>query len=199
MTGRLNGLMAHIKKVNPNVEWLHCIIHREAFASKKMSSELNEVLNDAVKVINFIQFRPLNHRLFQSFCQDSGSEHQQLLLHTDVRWLSLGKTLQRLFELRNEVRDFLSEHTHTPVARFDDAGWVARLSYLSDIFSKLNELNLALQGKDKHVLNFFDNVCGFMDKLKLWERKCENGDTSCFLQLDTYLATGACDRSPLLK
>ena len=162
-----------------------------------MSSELNEVLNDAVKVINFIQFRPLNHRLFQSFCQDSGSEHQQLLLHTDVRWLSLGKTLQRLFELRNEVRDFLSEHTHTPVARFDDAGWVARLSYLSDIFSKLNELNLALQGKDKHVLNFFDHVCGFMDKLKLWERKCENGDTSCFLQLD--LATGACDRSPLLK
>ena len=106
MTGRLNGLMAHIKNVNPNVEWLHCIIPREALASKEMSSELNEVLNDAVKVINFIQSRPLNHRLFHSFCQDSGSEHQQLLLHTDVRWLSSRKTLHRLFELRNEVRDF---------------------------------------------------------------------------------------------
>ena len=72
---------------------------------KKMSSVLNDVLTDAIKVINFIQSRPLNHRLFQSFCRDSWSDHQQLL-HTDVRWLSLGKTLQRLFELPNEVSDF---------------------------------------------------------------------------------------------
>ncbi|XP_034052451.1 zinc finger BED domain-containing protein 5-like, partial [Gymnodraco acuticeps] len=165
MTGRVNGLMAHIKKVNPDVTWTHCMIHREALASKRMSPELNDVLNDAVKLINFIQSRPLNHRLFQSLCEDGGSEHKQLLLHTDVRWLSRGKTLQRLFELRNEVRAFLSEHTHPLVAMFDDADWVARLGYLSDIFSKLNQLNLSLQGKDTNVLSLYDKVCGFMEKL----------------------------------
>ncbi|KAJ4931123.1 hypothetical protein JOQ06_025422 [Pogonophryne albipinna] len=199
MTGRVNGLMAHIKKVNPDVTWTHCMIHREALASKRMSPELNDVLNDAVKVINFIQSRPLNHRLFQSLCEDGGSEHKQLLLHTDVRWLSRGKTLQRLFELRNEVRAFLSEHTHPLVAMFDDADWVARLGYLSDIFSKLNQLNLSFQGKDTNVLSLYDKVCGFMEKIKLWQSKCEKGDTSCFLQLNAYIATGECDRAPIVK
>ncbi|KAJ4932235.1 hypothetical protein JOQ06_010660 [Pogonophryne albipinna] len=158
MTGRVNGLMAHIKKS-----------------------------------------RPLNHRLFQSLCEDGGSEHKQLLLHTDVRWLSRGKTLQRLFELRNEVRAFLSEHTHPLVAMFDDADWVARLGYLSDIFSKLNQLNLSLQGKDTNVLSLYDKVCGFMEKIKLWQSKCEKGDKSCFLQLNAYIATGECDRAPIVK
>jgi hypothetical protein len=32
------------------------------------------------------------------------SDYQQLLLHTEVRWLSRGKVLSRLFELRDEIR-----------------------------------------------------------------------------------------------
>ena len=54
------------------------------------------------------------------------------------------------------------------MARFEDAiaGTQARLSYLSDIFSKLNELNLALHGKDKHVLNYFDEVCGIIGEVQ---------------------------------
>ena len=38
-----------------------------------------------------------------------------------------------------------------------------------------------------------------MGKIKLWESKCENGDTRCSLQLETYLATGAVDKSPIIK
>ncbi|KAK1904680.1 SCAN domain containing protein 3 [Dissostichus eleginoides] len=82
---------------------------------------------------------------------------------------------------------------------FDDADWVARLGYLSDIFSKLNQLNLSLQGKDTNVLSLYDKVCGFMEKIKLWQSKCEKGDTSCFLQLNAYIATGECDRAPIVK
>ena len=50
-----------------------------------MSPELSAVMDDAVKVINYIQSRPMNQQLFQSLCPDSGAEHDQLLLHTDVR------------------------------------------------------------------------------------------------------------------
>ena len=46
--GRVKLLIAHRKKVT------HCIIHREALASKRMSPELHEVLNDPLKVINLI-------------------------------------------------------------------------------------------------------------------------------------------------
>ncbi|XP_064106981.1 zinc finger MYM-type protein 6-like [Macrobrachium nipponense] len=30
MTGKVKGLVARVKKVNPDVEWTHCIIHRES-------------------------------------------------------------------------------------------------------------------------------------------------------------------------
>ncbi len=99
MTGRIKGLIAHIWQKNPDTLWTHCVIHREALASKKMSPELKSILNDAVKAINFIKSRPLNACLFRRLCDGMGSEHTELLLHTEVCWLSKGKVLNRLFEL----------------------------------------------------------------------------------------------------
>ncbi|KAM4598750.1 protein FAM200A-like [Polymixia lowei] len=199
MTGRVHGLFGRVKKVNPDIKWMHCIIHREALASKRISPELSAVLDDAVKVFNFIQARPMNHRLFQTLCHDSGSEHEQLLLHTDVRWLSHGKTLLRLFELRAEVFVFLKEHLHPLAATFEDAEWIVRLAYLADVFTKLNDLNLSLQGKDSHILNMYDKVNGFIKKVNLWERKCKDGDVSFFPLLDAHLATTDVDRGPVMK
>uniref|UniRef100_A0A668AN63 DUF4371 domain-containing protein n=1 Tax=Myripristis murdjan TaxID=586833 RepID=A0A668AN63_9TELE len=171
MTGSVKGLFGHVKKVNPNIKWMHCIIHREALARKIMSPDLSAVMDDAVKVINLIQSRPLNHRLFVTLCHESSTEHEQLLLHTDVRWLSRGKRLLRLFELRSEVFVFLTEHLHPLAVVFEDARWVAHLAYLAYVFTKLNELNLLLQGKESHILKMYDKVKGFTKKLKLWERK----------------------------
>ncbi|XP_048869513.1 SCAN domain-containing protein 3-like [Brienomyrus brachyistius] len=135
MTGSGKGLFGHIKKVNNDIKWMHCIIHREALASKRVCPDLCAVMDDAVKMINFIQSRPLNHRLFETLCHENGAEHEQLLLHTDVRWLSRGKTLLRLYELRNEVFMFLKEHLHPLAVVFEDANWVARLAYLVDVLT----------------------------------------------------------------
>lgn len=66
MTGSARGLIGRIKKENPDVKWTHCVIHREALPSKKMSPELHDVLNDTIKVVNFIKSRPLNARLYGS-------------------------------------------------------------------------------------------------------------------------------------
>ena len=195
MTGKVRGLHGRVMMVNPEIKWNHCIIHREALASKRMSPELSAVMDDAVKVLNYIQSRPMNHRLFQSLCQDSGAKHDQLLLHTDVRWLSRGKTLRRLFEFRIEVSAFLKEHLHPLAVVFENPGWNARLAYLADVFSKLNELNLSLQGKDAHILNMYDKVNGFIHKVTLWEKKCDDGDVSCF----THLATTDAEKNPLVK
>ncbi|KAL2103117.1 hypothetical protein ACEWY4_002285 [Coilia grayii] len=123
MTGSVKGLFGQVKKVNPKIKWMHCIIRREALASKRMSPDLSAVMDDAVKIINFIQSRPLNHRLFETLCHESGAQHDHLLLHTDVRWLSRGKTLLRLYELRSEVCEFLKEQLHPLAAGFEDANW----------------------------------------------------------------------------
>ncbi|CAM4568285.1 unnamed protein product [Leuciscus chuanchicus] len=46
MAGMRKGLRALIKKASPNAEWTHCVIHREALASRQLSSELSEDMTD---------------------------------------------------------------------------------------------------------------------------------------------------------
>ena len=109
MQGTRRGLKAKVLEVAPHVKFTHCIIHREALASKNLEPQLRNVLQTAIKVVNFIKSRPVNTRLFATLCQEMGSEHESLLFHTEVRWLSRGKVLTRLFELHEEVRIFLSD------------------------------------------------------------------------------------------
>ena len=74
-------------------------------------------------------------------------------LNTHNCWLSRGRILNRLLELRAEVRTFLSEQRSPYATLFEDKDWLATLCYLADMFSKnLNELNVCLQDKDTHVL-----------------------------------------------
>jgi hypothetical protein len=67
------------KKENNSVIVNHCIIHRQALASKKLNQILHETLTEAVKVINFIKSRALNARLLRQLCAQMDSEHTGLL------------------------------------------------------------------------------------------------------------------------
>ena len=56
--------------------------------------------------------------------------------------------MQRVYELRTEMRDFLQGQKKDDWANLlNDKEWLAKLSYLSDIFERLNTLNRSLQGK----------------------------------------------------
>ena len=45
----------------------------------------------------------------------------------------------------------------------------------------------------------YDKFQGFTKKLKLWERKCDEGDVSCFPVLDAHLASTDVARGPVVK
>lgn len=84
-------------------------IHRKALTAKKLAPELNDVLQDAVKIINFIKSHALYSRLFSNICKDTDSNYTTLLLLAEVRWLSRGWCLRRLLLLNNEIEIFLTE------------------------------------------------------------------------------------------
>ena len=105
MTGKHTGFIAHIRRVCPSISWLHCSVHREALTAKNMPADLLAVLNDAVKLVNFIKARPLNSRIFALLCNEMGHEHKSLLLHTEVR----GNDKEAM------VLGELCEWEHTPV------------------------------------------------------------------------------------
>ena len=58
------------------------MIHREALASKEMSSSLNIVLSTAVTAANYVKMRPLESRNFSALCEDMGSVHSEVLFST---------------------------------------------------------------------------------------------------------------------
>jgi len=143
----LQGFRAKVNEISPSILFTDCMIHREALASKKLEPFVNEVLQDAIRVINFIKSKALNFRLFTILCNKMGSDHTKLLPHTEGRCLSRGKILLRIVELKDEIRIFFLEHKNTLAEHFFNEEWLAISCYLVDIFDKLNSLNLSLQGK----------------------------------------------------
>ena len=143
-------------------------------ATLKMPPELNSVLNDVIKVINHIKSHALNSRLFMQLCKEMDAEHKRLLLCTEMRWLSRGRSLARVFELREPLERFLSEKKSPLAAHLSDEEWVAILAYLCDI-NLLNELNLSLQGKMTTVFKLADGVAAFKANLALWGRRVNRG------------------------
>ena len=103
MAGKHEGFLAKVLQVAPLINFTDCIIHRENLACKILDPDLKSVLDAAIKIVNFIKSRPLQKRLFTTLCDEMGSHHKSLLLHSEVRWLSRGKVLTRLYELRDEI------------------------------------------------------------------------------------------------
>ena len=148
---------------------------------------MKQVLSDNVKVVNFIKARALNHRIFKTFCQEMGAEHKVLLYHTEVRWLSRGQVLKRLFELQKEVSTFLKNKNLEYSNRFDNEEFLLGLAYLEDIFSHFNEINLSIQGFGVTVMETSKKIKGFHDKLFLWKRRLETENYSNFSMLEEML------------
>uniref|UniRef100_A0A3P9LFA5 HAT C-terminal dimerisation domain-containing protein n=1 Tax=Oryzias latipes TaxID=8090 RepID=A0A3P9LFA5_ORYLA len=170
MTGRNRGVIKQILDLAPEAKWTHCFLHRENLAAKKMSPEFHEVMDVTVKTINFNKSNAVNSRCFAQLCEGMEADHVQLLYHSEVRWLSRGLVLTRIFELRKE------------------------LAYLSDIFSLLNQLNISLQGRNSNIFFVADKVQAFQRKLSLWSKRAHEERLDMFPLLSDIL-----ESSPQVK
>ncbi|XP_064098729.1 zinc finger BED domain-containing protein 5-like [Macrobrachium nipponense] len=126
--------------------------------------------------------------------EDMESEHEALLFHTNVRWLSKGNMLGRLYELREEVAIFLDSQQKADFHdNFQSEGFQITLTYLVDIFEALNPVNLKLQGKSINIITHHDTIRAFMAKLDLWKCRVQQGNVASFRNLDSALADSNLD------
>lgn len=116
-----------------------------------------------------------------------GSEFTTLLLHTEIRWLSRGKVLNRLLTLKAEVAIFLREINSDYAQYFENEIWICKLAYLCDIFDKHNELNLQLQGFNSNIFRTRDKVNAFKKKILFWKRNVLCGNFTSFSQLIDFV------------
>ena len=192
LTGKNVGLLKRIqdkvKKESPDqdVVFLHSIIHQESLCKSVL--KLNHVPNTVVKVVNFIRARGLQHRQFISFLKETDADHQNLLYHSRVRWLSLGKVFQRVWELKGEINTFLElVGKSDEFPELSDKNWLCDFAFAVDIFSHMNELNVKLQGKEQFVHSMYTNVTAFKSKLTLFIRQISNKSFDHFPTLATQV------------
>ncbi|XP_067134623.1 zinc finger MYM-type protein 6-like [Centruroides vittatus] len=153
-----------------------------------MSPELHEVLSNVIEIIKEIRHKALNSRIFEALCEEMGFEYTHLLRHAEVRWLSRGKILTRLFALREEVKLLFQEQNNPKLQKYlSNSEWLAKLAYLADIFSLLNELNISLQGQLKDVFTLRSKMDAFQKKILLWQTRLVEDDLQIFSNFDEYL------------
>ena len=75
-------------------------------------------------------------------------------MHTAVRWLSRGKTLEIVFFLCRELATFLQDKGHKNARYFHNPHCFAHLALLTDVFKHVNKLNTEFQEKAKWCLIF---------------------------------------------
>lgn len=182
MVGRYRGFTAYLKEAVPNVLAVHCVIHRQHLVAKNLSENLHESLRIVIAAVNKIKANSLNSRLFKQLCAENDEDFDRLLLHTEVRWLSKGKCLSRLFNLFDSVVEFLHS-INSPLA--DQLSSIkADVAYLADIFAMFNHLNLQLQGKDLNLIRAKSVISTFIQKLVLYRQSIGRRDFSKFPSLE---------------
>jgi len=93
--------------------------------------------------------------------------YEDLLLRTDIRWLSAGNCLQRFFALRKGILIFLQGKVNYGTGKSNE--FLADLAFLRDLTSHPNESTLKLQEIQQNTANLFVRMNRFKNKIKLFK------------------------------
>lgn len=171
MTGNIIGFKGLLRKSGVKCLMFHCIIHQEVLCGKVL--KFSETMKMVTKITNLIRGgnKSLSHRKFKSFLAEIDASYSDLLMHSEIRWLSAGKSLQRFFALRNEISIFFLNNVKNSLEiqdKFKDTSFLMELAFLTDITYHLNILNLKLQKREQNISELISHINGFRNRLHLF-------------------------------
>jgi hypothetical protein len=126
------------------------------------------------EIVNSIHARPLQHRLFKHLLDKIDALYGDLILHTEVHWLSREAILFRFQELLPAVTEFLQDRGDLP-PQLKDSWWLLDLAFLTNLNTKLNDLSTELQGKNRTIIKMVGIIDSFKGELKLWKTHLVKG------------------------
>jgi hypothetical protein len=84
----LKGFITLAKQKNAGLGFTHCFLHREVLISKSVVPEVQKLLVETIKMVNYFKIRLLQSWLFLVLCSAVEAAHTQFLQPMEVRWLS---------------------------------------------------------------------------------------------------------------
>lgn len=184
MVGTNIGFVGQLRKNDINVPTFHCLLHQQNLFAKSVN--MKETMDVVIKVIKNIRsgHKALVHRQFRAFLEELNAEHSDLLLYTEVRWLSKGKCIERFFNLRKEIMEFFKKYptdaNESLAIKLQDSTFLLNLSFFCDVLFHLCQLNLSLQGKKKLIFDLIASVDDFKSRLSNLFTQFKANDLSFF-------------------
>ena len=118
-------------------------------------------MSTVITAINKIKAHALNSRLFQQLWTYNDEE---LLLHTEVRWLSKGNCLRHFYSPFDKVVEFFQDSNSVLC---DEVRNIKHdIAYFSDVFTEFNEVHSQLQGNDVNLIKVKSAISTFLSKLQ---------------------------------
>ena len=191
MVGVRNGVVALIRQVAQEVVSIHCILHREALVAKKLPSEekncqLADVICAVTKIVTTILKKPKSNRAFHELVLFMGDD-VHLVYHSEVRWLSRGRVIER--ELREKLVVWFNGREENRANMIQNLFSLARLAYLVDIFGMLNVLDITLQGCGIDIFEATSKITSFKQKLETLEKEICSNNLQNLKTLETFMST----------
>ncbi|XP_076022136.1 general transcription factor II-I repeat domain-containing protein 2B-like [Genypterus blacodes] len=177
-TGLLKHMHDKVTEIDTDQKFVffHCIIHQHVLCKSVL--KIKHVIDVVTKIVNFIRARALNHRQFVALLEEHDTEHSDIGYHTAVRWLSLGKVLKRVWDLKAEIREFC-EKKGKDIPELSDEDWMADFAFAVDVTALMNELNTKLQGKGLFDHEMHSLVKAFMRKMQFILSQLERNTLTC--------------------
>ena len=112
-------------------------------------------------------------------CDENHEKFERLLLHAEIRCLSKGSCLNKFFSFYDTIVKFLLSNHEDDLA-IDIDYIIGDVGYSSDIFEKMNQLNLKLQGPNFNLTEANPAVLTFVKKLEVFKQNIGRREYSPF-------------------
>ena len=161
--GNNNSIVRRIKDANPHCLTIKCACHSCALAVSHACTVLPRHLEQLVKeCYNYFAYSSKRTREFQEFQEFTDSNQHPMLRFYNIRWLSLGNCVERIFAQwkalklyfsgqylvdRLQASQFLFEQLSNPYTKL----YFAFLSYIVPL---VNKLNVIFQSKSPAIHKF---------------------------------------------
>ena len=138
-----------------------------------------ELVNNLIHIVNFLMAKsPKQHRQLKVFLEEHESAYHDTPLHTAVRWLSKGKVLSRMWELREDICLFLEQLGNIQAIQYisflQDKQKMTTTAFLVEMFDHLDKISLQLQGKLASLVDLRRHVKSFNVKLDIFKDDIAN-------------------------